>query len=331
MVLLGNNLINAAVALLVGEIARRYLGGSEFALFVATGTAAFAILVFSEITPKVIGAAYPERIALPSSYILTPLLKLLRPVVWFVNLFVQTLLWLLRLKPAEAAESKLTPEELRTLELVKGYTCGSAERIIGVVNAVKYVVANKIPGAIVECGVWRGGSMMAAAAALLGVKDASRDIYLFDTFEGMSEPTEKDVMFDGQKASSLLGSSERKEGIINYWCVAGIEDVTRNVTSTGYPKEKLHFIKGKVEDTIPKHAPDQIALLRLDTDWYESTAHELEHLFPRVAPNGVVIIDDYGHWQGAREAVDEYFARQKFKPLFNRQDYTGRLLVKPAV
>ena len=223
-----------------------------------------------------------------------------------------------------------SPEELRTLELVKGYTCGSAERIIGVVNAAKYVAANKIPGAIVECGVWRGGSMMAAAAALLNVKDTSRDIYLFDTFEGMSEPTEKDVMFDGQKASSLLGSSERKEGIINYWCVAGIEDVTRNVTSTGYPKEKLHFIKGKVEDTIPKHAPDQIALLRLDTDWYESTAHELEHLFPRVAPNGVVIIDDYGHWQGAREAVDEYFAKRKFKPLFNRQDYTGRLLVKPS-
>jgi len=120
VVLLGNNLINAAVALLVGEIARRYLGGSEFALFVATGAAAFAILVFSEITPKVVGAAYPERIALPSSYVLTPLLKLLRPVVWFVNLFVQSLLWLFRLKPAEAAESKLTPEELRTLVLESG-------------------------------------------------------------------------------------------------------------------------------------------------------------------------------------------------------------------
>lgn len=120
VVLLGNNLLNAAAALLVGEIARRYLGGSEFALFVATGTAAFAILVFSEITPKVVGAAYPERIALPSSYILTPLLKLLRPVVWFVNLFVQSLLWLFRLKPAEAAESKLTPEELRTLVLESG-------------------------------------------------------------------------------------------------------------------------------------------------------------------------------------------------------------------
>ena len=120
VVLLGNNLLNAAIALLVGEVARRYLGGSEIALFAATGMAAFAILVFSEITPKVVGAAYPERIALPSSYVLTPLLKLLRPVVWFVNLFVKSLLWLLRLKPAESAESKLTPEELRTLVLESG-------------------------------------------------------------------------------------------------------------------------------------------------------------------------------------------------------------------
>jgi O-methyltransferase len=216
------------------------------------------------------------------------------------------------------------------LQLVKGYTCGSSERIVGVMNAVNYVVENKIPGAIVECGVWRGGSMMAAIHTLLKQNDRSRDVYLFDTFEGMSEPTERDVMFNGQRASELLEGSERKEGVPNYWCVAGIEDVTRNVTSTGYPKEKLHLIKGKVEDTIPKNAPNQIALLRLDTDWYESTAHELQHLYPRVAPNGVVIIDDYGHWQGARQAVDEYFAQQPFKPLMNRQDYTGRLLVKPA-
>ena len=223
-----------------------------------------------------------------------------------------------------------SPDELRVLELVKGYTCGSVERIVGVMGAVDYVVANRIPGAIVECGVWRGGSMMAAAHTLLNRKDTSRDIHLFDTFEGMSEPTEKDVMFDGQKASTLLNTSERKEGVVNYWCIAGIEDVTRNLHSTGYPKDRLHFIKGKVEDTIPQHAPDQIALLRLDTDWYESTAHELEHLYPRVAPNGIIIIDDYGHWQGARQAVDEYFAKQPFKPLMNRQDYTGRLMVKPA-
>ncbi len=120
VVLLGNNVINAASALLVGEIARRYLGDSEYALLAATGAAAFVILVFSEITPKVIGAAYPERIALPASYVLTPLLRITRPIVWFVNLFVQSLLRLLWLRPG-AGEHKLSVEELRTLVLETGY------------------------------------------------------------------------------------------------------------------------------------------------------------------------------------------------------------------
>jgi Mg2+/Co2+ transporter CorB len=122
VVLLGNNVINAASALLVGEIVRREIGDSEFALLIATGAAAFAILVFSEITPKVVGAAYPERIALPASYVLTPLLKLTQPFVWFVNLFVQTLLWMMRLKPAAGTvEHTLSVDELRTLVLETGY------------------------------------------------------------------------------------------------------------------------------------------------------------------------------------------------------------------
>lgn len=122
VVLLGNNVINAASALLVGEIARRYLGDSQYALVIATGAAAFAILVFSEITPKVIGAAYPERIALPASYVLMPLLKLTRPVVSFVNLFVQGLLRLMWIRPgAGGEEHKLSLEELRTLVLETGF------------------------------------------------------------------------------------------------------------------------------------------------------------------------------------------------------------------
>ena len=80
-----------------------------------------------------------------------------------------------------------------------------------------------------------------------------------------------------------------------------------------------------MEDTIPKKAPQMISLLRLDTDWYESTRHELIHLFPRIAPFGVIIIDDYGHWQGVREAVDEYIRENNIKILLNRVDYTGRI------
>lgn len=122
VVLLGNNVLNAASALLVGEIARRYVGDGELALVIATAAAAFAILVFSEITPKVVGAAYPERIAFPSSYVLTPLLKVTEPVIWFVNLFVQALLRVLRLKPAaDPAEQKPSVEELRTLVLETSY------------------------------------------------------------------------------------------------------------------------------------------------------------------------------------------------------------------
>ncbi|HYC47947.1 MAG TPA: HlyC/CorC family transporter [Burkholderiales bacterium] len=122
VVLLGNNVINAASALLVGEIARRYMGDSQLALVIATAAAAFAILVFSEITPKVIGAAYPERIALPASYVLTPLLRLTEPFVWFVNLFVRGMLKLMRLRgSADTVEHTLSVDELRTLVLETGY------------------------------------------------------------------------------------------------------------------------------------------------------------------------------------------------------------------
>jgi Mg2+/Co2+ transporter CorB len=122
VVLLGNNVINAAAALLVGEIARRFLGDSQFALVIATGAAAFAILVFSEITPKVVGATYPERIAFPLAFVLTPLLKVLRPFVWFVNLFVQGILRVMRLSSQRNDEEhKPSVEELRTLVLETGY------------------------------------------------------------------------------------------------------------------------------------------------------------------------------------------------------------------
>lgn len=226
--------------------------------------------------------------------------------------------------------TQFSNSEQAAMERVQPYTATSKNRMIGLIDAVRYVVANRIEGAVVECGVWRGGSSMLAALTLLELKDTSRDLYLFDTFEGMSEPTGKDVMFDGTQADALLKSSPKDESVANYWCVGSLENVRQNMRTTQYPEARLHFVKGKVEDTVPAQAPDRIALLRLDTDWYESTRHELEHLYPRLAPNGVLIIDDYGHWQGAREAVDEFFGKQKFKPFLARLDYTGRLLIKPS-
>jgi hypothetical protein len=201
------------------------------------------------------------------------------------------------------------------------------ERIASLCNAVNYLVKNKVEGDFVECGVWRGGSTMAAIDTLMNAGDTSREIYLYDTFEGMSEPTELDKVFTGTGANELMETSDKNDAS-SVWCYSAIEEVQQNVESLKYPAKKVHYVKGKVEDTIPGTLPGKIALLRLDTDWYESTAHELKHLYPLLAPGGVIIIDDYGHWEGARKAVDEYIEAQKLPLLLNRIDYTGRIGIK---
>jgi hypothetical protein len=131
----------------------------------------------------------------------------------------------------------------------------------------------------------------------------------------------------GKSAEELLAVSGRDSQV---WAFAPLTEVKKNIERTGYPTDRLHFVKGKVEDTIPDSAPGQIAILRLDTDWYESTKHELIHLFPRLSNNGILIIDDYGAWAGARKAVDEYFAMMGLKPFLNRIDVTGRLYLKTS-
>jgi O-methyltransferase len=203
------------------------------------------------------------------------------------------------------------------------WTMTSAERIYALIQAVRYVSSNEIAGSIVECGVWKGGSMAAAATTLMRLNDASRDLYLFDTFTGMSEPTAKDLDYTGKQAAELLVE------IPGVKCdEAPLESVRQLLLGTGYPANKVHFVQGKVEETIPASAPELISILRLDTDWYESTKHELIHLFPRLSRNGVIIIDDYGHWKGSRQACDEYFTEQGISILLNRIDYTGRIGLK---
>jgi hypothetical protein len=167
---------------------------------------------------------------------------------------------------------------------------------------------------------------MAVALALKQEGDVDRELFLFDTFEGMTAPTDLDRSHDGEKADALLRRSDRTEEV---WCYADLADVRSNLSSTGYPSQRLHFVKGPVEQTIPTEPSlPAIALLRLDTDWYESTRHEMTHLFPLLRPGGILIIDDYGHWQGARQAIDEYLSLQVRPYFLHRIDYTGRLLVK---
>jgi len=212
-------------------------------------------------------------------------------------------------------------------EQCKPYTMTSIERMYALYKAVEYIVKSKLEGDFVECGVWKGGSsmMMALTLAKFGITD--RKIYLYDTFTGMSEPSE----FDSKAGESLLTKEKwvrSQNGNHNKWCFSPLDEVEANMQATGYPIEKIVFVKGKVEETIPGLMPEAIALLRLDTDWYESTNHELNHLFPLLKLNGVLIIDDYGTWAGARKAVDEYFGDNDISILLNRIDSTGRLAIK---
>jgi hypothetical protein len=201
------------------------------------------------------------------------------------------------------------------------------QRLAALCEAVRYIEENGIEGDIVECGVWRGGSMLAAIRTLQLIGNADRTLHMFDTYEGMTPPTDQDVEFDGKTAQELLSSSNREDAE-SVWCNAPLEAVRALLSSTGYSPDRLFYVKGRVEETLPASAPARIALLRLDTDWYESTKHELEHLYPRLVQGGVLIIDDYGHWQGARKAVDEYIARNKLPLMLHRIDYSGRCAVK---
>jgi hypothetical protein len=218
------------------------------------------------------------------------------------------------------------PAVQKTIRSVAPYTSCSAERVYALIQAVEYVVKNGIQGDFVECGVWRGGSMMAVAETLLRLEERNRQLYLYDTFAGMPQPEERDISFRDEAAATTWKKLAKKD--FNQWCYAPMEEVRMNMERTGYDPANIRYIQGKVEDTLPASAPQKISLLRLDTDWYSSVRHELLHLFPRLSSGGVLILDDYGHWKGARDAADEYFRQNGIRILLNRIDYTARIGVK---
>ena len=209
---------------------------------------------------------------------------------------------------------------------VKPYTMTGVERVVALCQSIAYLEKHGIAGDIVECGVWRGGSIMAAAVALLACDSTTRQLYLYDTFNGMPEPGAIDVDCQGRPARDLLQQATPEGDMLRARCP--LADVKQLLMQTRYPWEKLIFIEGRVEETIPRHLPDEIALLRLDTKWYESTYHELVHLYPRLVEGGILIVDDYGHWQGAKKAVDGYFLAQGIDAKLRTIDYSGRLLIK---
>lgn len=216
-------------------------------------------------------------------------------------------------------------ETKATIRQVRAHTMTGPDKLQALITAVRYIEQGKIAGAIVECGVWRGGSMQAVARTLDHCGNHDRELYLFDTFAGMTEPTERDQRLGGVLASDLLEKRDKSDRV---WAIATLADVKAGFKEVPYPEDRLHFVEGDVTETIPHEAPDQIALLRLDTDWYESTKHELEHLYDRLQPGGVLIIDDYGSWKGSKEATDEFLATLD-RPLLLLRASFGRIAVKP--
>jgi O-methyltransferase len=230
------------------------------------------------------------------------------------------------------APVELSKQECDIVAYIKQNELSSSsyERLWATAMACKHVMDCDIPGDFVECGVMRGGQAI-IAAAMFNLHSSTRKVYLFDTFAGMTAPTEKDK----DAATNTLAKStfnELQRDSHNDWCYASLDDVKANFRKAGLLDEKIIFIQGDVAVTleVPNNLPERIAVLRLDTDWYESTKKELEILYPRLAVGGVLLVDDYGHWAGAREAVDEYFKGYNNRPFLVYNDNTGRAGVKVA-
>jgi hypothetical protein len=242
-------------------------------------------------------------------------------------------------RPGEPSPDRAKPlpdmdeETAATWAAVQPYTLTSAERIAVLCDLVRYLERSHIPGAFVECGVWRGGSVLAMIRTLLSLGIEDRELYLYDTFSGMPRPDSVDIDCHGTSAADQHAWLQRGGPVPEDYAYLPLEQVRALIASTGYPSDRVHFVKGLVEETIPAQAPDRIALLRLDTDYYRSTKHELEHLFPRLSPGGALIVDDYGHWAGSRLATDEHVQQldeQGVHLFLQRVDYSCRVAVVPS-
>jgi predicted O-methyltransferase YrrM len=231
----------------------------------------------------------------------------------------------------------LDPEDLAfgpIWTLCQPYTMTSFERGLALFRAIRYLHQNFIVGDFVECGVWRGGSSMIAMKTLQHFGISDRRFWLFDTFEGMTEASPLDVDIYGQSAAKWMAEKADERATDLVWALSPLDEVKQNIAITGYDASLITYVEGDIRHTAHQAGIGSIALLRLDTDFYDSTKIELEVLFPRLVEEGVLIVDDFGHWQGARKAVDEYFDEYlrsgQSRPYLERIDYTGRLAIKPT-
>tara|TARA_Y100001968_G_scaffold315855_1_gene342948 strand:+ start:1108 stop:1899 length:792 start_codon:yes stop_codon:yes gene_type:complete len=208
-------------------------------------------------------------------------------------------------------------------------TMCSIKRLWAAISATKYVIREKIDGDIIECGVWRGGCSIAMAKTIKRF-NSNKKIILYDTFAGMTRPTEDDVKAKNGRNALKKFNDLNTEGY-NKWCYASVEEVKASFKKYGL-LDIASFRKGDISAVLKDNKddlPTKISLLRLDTDWYESTKDEMEILYPKVSKNGILLVDDYGSWEGARKAIDEYFLNSDSPiPMQWVTDYTGRGYVK---
>jgi O-methyltransferase len=241
----------------------------------------------------------------------------------------------------EAAQSyDLSASDWNLLKGLRPLTATSLESLIATMRATQYIVDANIPGALVECGVFRGGQVALMLRVLVQNGITDRDVYAFDTFKGMPEPGKEDVVVQvtvspesprpGTPASEIWKTLRNADGSGSDWVNAPLSKVRALLETTGYPLDRVHFVEGLVEDTLPSHAPTSVALMRLDTDFYRSTKHELMCLYPRLSAGGIMFIDDYGAFTGSRQATDEYLRENGHILHLVRVDPTVRMALKPG-
>lgn len=209
--------------------------------------------------------------------------------------------------------------------IAKRYSKGSVERLEYMRKALNDVDARGVPGDVVECGVWRGGHVMLAR-----LESPERRCWLYDTYAGMTPAGPHDVKHNGRHANEYLNAKPDKR-----MSMASLDEVVENFKKEDlYDENKLMFIVGDVVKTLSheKNLPEKIAVLRLDTDWYESTKKELEILWPLLEIGGYLIVDDWGHWRGAQKATMDYLGRHQpdYMRRLDRVDYTAIGLIKWA-
>jgi O-methyltransferase len=233
-------------------------------------------------------------------------------------------------RSASITPVEISDQEREIIEYVidNRLTMVSRERLWATLMACKHVIERDIPGDFVECGVWRGGNSL-IASAIFSLYKSPKKVILFDTFSGMTAPTDYDKKSgSGSTCHDKFERSQRQD--YNAWCYASLAEVQMNLRKYGIDLDNVKFVKGDVSKTLGEasNLPNDVSVLRLDTDFYDSTKAELEILYPRLSTGGVLIIDDYGGWTGARKAVDEYFSTKIARPFLQYTDSTGRMGIK---